>query len=279
MSATAERMYALCKILEYLRASPRARSIEDIHLYLLENSDWGRSQLARGTGDLGKQNMEKWIRSMHDSDEFCEEIEWDADPENKKRNLYRARQKPGKKKVMPIEEACFLGLAEKFLDVVLPTTIDASMHERFVEAKAELRRYANSEDQNKKAINAYVNRIDALPRGQELFRKKLPYEVIKEISKAILQGKCVRFKYRGSPRYTTYHPYGIVIREPKIYLIAVKDEEMKRNGSENCRKIQLPPSSTACRRSLKPGNSSGMAEWRWKYPNWKDWRSAALPSS
>ena len=241
MTATAERIFAQLAILEFLRASRGAKTTREIHSHLLDNTDWGKSQLSKKTGDQGKQNMEKWIRNMHKSSEFREEIKWKPDPENKKQHLYLAKINPAKRKgkIMSIEEACFLGLAEKFLDVVLPTNIDAAMRERFLEAKGELRRFGKSQDQKKRAVNAYINRIDAVPRGQELFRNKIPYEVIAELSKAILTGKCVKFKYKGSSRFQTYHPYGIVIREPKIYLLAAKHEEMESKGSEKCKIIQL----------------------------------------
>ncbi len=241
MAATAERIFAQLAILEFLRASRSAKTTREIHSYLLDNTDWGKSQLGKRTGDHGKQNMEKWIRNMHKSSEFCEEIKWEPDPENRKQHLYSAKINPAKRKgkIMPIEEACFLGLAEKFLDVVLPTNIDDSMRERFVEAKAKLRRFGESRDLKKQSVNAYINRIDAVPRGQDLYRNKVPYTVIAELSKAILEGKCVKFKYKGRSRFQTYHPYGIVIREPKIYFLGVNEEEMKSKGSKNCKIFQF----------------------------------------
>lgn len=240
MTAASERMYAQRTILEYLRSSRDARrTTRDIHLYLLENTDWGKTQLRKGLRDLGKQNMDKWIRSMHKSPEFCDEIGWEEDPEDKKQYLYRAKARPPKTKKMPIEEACFLGLAEKFLDVVLPANIDTSMRELFYQARNELRGYRDSPDKKKQLVNAYINRIDTVSRGLELFRDKVPYEVMAELSRAILEEKCVKFKYKGSSKFRIFHPYGIVIREPKIYLLAVEDNKMRSKGAHDPEIIQL----------------------------------------
>jgi len=232
-------MYAQRAILEYLRTSRVKRTTSDIHSHLLDNTDWGKTQLRKGLRDLGKQNMDKWIRNMHKSDEFCDEIEWDPDPNDGKRHLYRAKAKQRKPVIIPVEEACFLGLAEKFLDVVLPTNVHNTMNGRFIQAKKELRSYRKHLDPKKRLLNTYINRIDTVSRGLELFRDKIPYEVIAELSRGILENKCVKLKYKDSSRFRTFHPYGIVIREPKIYLLAVEDKEMRSSKPGSPKIIQL----------------------------------------
>ena len=281
MKATTDRTFARLAILEYLRESGRERTAKEIHSYLLENTDWGESQRKKKAGDQGKQNVERWIKNMR-TGEYRDDIEFKKNPENLKQKLYSAiidKEKEDELKRkdvaerMSIDEACFLGLAEKFLDVVLPTNIHDSMRERFLAAQHKLSCSGENQQQKKnRAINNYISRIDAVPRGQELFPNKVPYAVISELSKAIMNGQCVKFKYKGESQFKTYHPYGIIIREPKIYLLGVEYERMRKKGPGNtkisqylCNRIESPavtskpnrvPKNFSTRKFIRDGKMS-----------------------
>ena len=69
----------------------------------------------------------------------------------------------------------------------------------------------------------------------------MPYDVLGVISRAILDGKCVNLRYWGDER--TVHPYAIVLKSPKIYLLAVDDHVMSKR-----RPADLVPTQFLCAR-------------------------------
>jgi len=113
-------------------------------------------------------------------------------------------------------------MAEKLLDVLLPADFyDASLRDLFRTAKAVLEKYEKRPRHAKRMVSAYLKRIAIAQRGQYLVQRAVPYDVLGVISKSMLDGKCLELRYKGRQR--VLHPYGIVLRGPKIYLLAVDD--------------------------------------------------------
>ena len=84
-----------------------------------------------------------------------------------------------------------------------------------------LEKYEKRPRHAKRMVSAFLKRIAIAQRGQALVQRSVPYDVLGLISKAMLDGKCLDLRYKGRQRQL--HPYGIVIRAPKIYLLAVDD--------------------------------------------------------
>jgi predicted DNA-binding transcriptional regulator YafY len=222
MAAGKETLYAQFSLLNYLRGSRDARTVKEILSHLHNNTNWGREQLVNGPSDQGIRNVQNWLRDLRESSEFGKQIEWEQDPENRKQFRYKSRLPAAGKAEMPIEEACTVLMAEKLLDVLLPADFyDASLQDLFRTAREVLRKYDARPKHARRQVKAYLDRVVIADRGQGLVRDRVPYDVLGVISKAMLDGKCVSARYQRDERLL--HPYGLVIRGPKIYLLAVDD--------------------------------------------------------
>jgi hypothetical protein len=132
---------------------------------------------------------------------------------------------------MEIEEACCIAMAEKFLDVVMPADFyDASLNDLYRRARKTIKRNEKRLNPNKRAVNSFIERIEIAPRGQQLVKGKVPNKVLDTIYSAILDKRCMKMRYRGSPK--VMHPYAVIIREPKFYLLGVEDAAMKKSGPD-----------------------------------------------
>jgi predicted DNA-binding transcriptional regulator YafY len=133
-------------------------------------------------------------------------------------------------------------MAEKFLDAVLPADFyDASLQDLFRIARTVLESHDKREKPNRKRINDYLKRVAIEQRGQALVEHSVPYDALGQISRAIIEGKCIDLRYGGTKR--TLHPYGIVLKSPKIYLLAVSDNAFKKRSPAD-----LVPAQYLCSR-------------------------------
>ena len=226
MANATDTLFAQFALLEYLRASHHPRTVREILSHLQHNTSWGQTQLDKKLRDGGLRNVQNWLKDLRESAEFGQQIEWEEDPSNRKQYRYRSRQSGVDTKNMGIEEASLLLLAEKFLDVALPADFyDASLQDLFFQARDAVKKYEKRPVQARRAVTAYLSRIAIAQRGQQLIQQSVPYAVLGLISKAILDRRCLKVKYNGKGRLL--HPYGLVSKEPKIYLVAVEDHVLK----------------------------------------------------
>ena len=222
MSAGKETLYAQFSLLNYLKGSRDARTVKEVLTHLHNNTNWGRAQLSSGPKDQGLRNLQNWLRDMRESAEFGRQIDWQEDPDNKKQFRYKSRLPVAGSPDMPIEEACTILMAEKLLDVLLPADFyDASLQDLFRTARSVLEHYEREPRHARWKVSDYLKRIAIAQRGQDLVQREIPYDVLGVISRAMLDGKCVSTRYKGKQRLL--HPYGLVLRGPKIYLLAVDD--------------------------------------------------------
>jgi predicted DNA-binding transcriptional regulator YafY len=129
-------------------------------------------------------------------------------------------------------------MAEKLLDALLPADFyDASLQDLFRTAREVLRKYDARPKHARRQVKAYLDRVVIADRGQGLVRDRVPYDVLGVISKAMLDGKCVSARYRGGERLL--HPYGLVIRGPKIYLLGVDDHAQRVVPASELRPYQF----------------------------------------
>jgi hypothetical protein len=158
----------------------------------------------------------------------------DKKPRKRREKLYQFVNKVSSEETMEIEEACCIAMAEKFLDIAMPADFyDASLHDLYCRARATIKRNEDRYGSNKRAVKSFVERIEIAPRGQylELIEEKVPYEVLNTIYSAILSKCCLKMQYRGSSK--VIHPYAVIIREPKFYLLGVEDAVMRKVGPDS----------------------------------------------
>jgi len=243
-------LFAQYTLLNYLQGANNWKTVSDILSHLHEFTDWGDAQLGKQLPDRGLRNLQNWLKAIRESPEFSRFIQSEEDPDNRKQLLYKASNNGDGDNAMPIEDACFVLMAETFLDATLPTEFyEASLQALFTRAKSRLMHYEKSLAPGKRAIRSYLKRITITPRGQQLVKQPTPHHVLSIIYKAILDKRCVKMRYRGKPRQV--HPYAVVIREPKIYLLGVDDKTMVKDGPQKAR-----PSLYLCTRIEKPALGS-----------------------
>ena len=240
--AAKDRLYAQVTMLNYL-ASSRGRTVQEILEYLQENTNWGRAQIRLGRGsDLGLRSVQNWLKDICDTPEFGAFVEQEIDPDNRRQYVYRSTVPTVGARIMPVEEACLSLMAEKFLEAAIPADFyDAALQDLFRAARARLAEYEKLPRPNRKRVKDYIRRIAIESRGQTLVERRVPYEVLGHLTRAILEGRRIDCRYRGEPR--ELHPYGIVLRSPKIYLLAVDDHVMRKRRPEN-----LKPALFLCSR-------------------------------
>jgi predicted DNA-binding transcriptional regulator YafY len=229
--AAKDKLYAQFTMLNYLHGS-RDRSVQEIHDHLLDNTDWGKAQLKGGAEDLGLRNVQNWLKDIRISREFVKHIDYRVDPTNRRQHLYSSTAPTVGDRIMPIEEACLVLMAEKFLQAAIPADFfDASLQDLFLAARSRLKEHEKAPKQQRTRVRDYLKRIAIEQRGQTLVERNVPYDVLGPLSRAILEGKRIECRYRDDKR--ELHPYGIVLRSPKIYLLAVDDYVLRRRKAED----------------------------------------------
>jgi predicted DNA-binding transcriptional regulator YafY len=236
--AAKDKLFAQFTMLNYIAGS-RDRSVQEILQHLQENTNWGRSQIRPERGsDFGLRNVQNWLKDICASPEFAPIIEQQIDPHNRRQHIYRSTAPLVGDRIMPIEEACTLIMAEKFLDFSIPADFyDASLQDLFLAARKRLSDYERVPKHSRRRVRDYLKRIAVDQRGQALVEHEVPYDVLGVLSRAILDGKRVNCCYRGDRR--ELHPFGIVLRCPKIYLLAVDDHAIRMVPTADLRPYQF----------------------------------------
>jgi len=211
----------LC-LLAYLYRSTQARSVQQILHHLLTHSSWGQDQLASHSQDQGLRTVQLWLKQLRESSEFGGFVDAVPDPANRRRLLYQASGGPMIKALMPIEEALLVALAEDHLKLVIPEELRATcLDAMFAQAHKTISQYEARLSRNQLAIGQYLKSVAVHPRGQVLVPRKSLYTEFALISSALLHKRCICMTYAGRQRLL--HPCAIVVRSPKMYLIACED--------------------------------------------------------
>lgn len=234
MADKRDRKFAEYKLLDYLRKTPgKQRTSKEILNYLQLETEWGKYR-AENVNDRGMRNVQNLLKDIRESSEFLRIVESNEHPTNRKEFLYHFISQDSGKDTMEIEEACCIAMAEKFLDIAMPADFyDASLNELYHRAREAINRNEKRYKPNKRAVKSFIDRMEIAPRGQQLEKDKakIPYEVLNTIYKAILDKHCIKMRYNDSPK--VMHPYAVIIREPKFYLLGVEDAVMRKAGPDN----------------------------------------------
>ena len=254
MAGGKESLFAQFTMLNYLKSASGGKTVRQILTYLQNNTDWGRAKLASASADGGLRDVQNWLKGIRECPELGHQIEWEEDPGNRKQLRYKSRLPVVGNRIMPIEEALTLLMAEKFLQAAIPVDFyEESLHDLFIKARAELKKYDLQPKNTRQLVSSYLKRLAIVQRGQQLVEKMIPYDVLGVIAKAILDGKCVELKYQGEKRML--HPYAIILRSPKIYLLAIDDYVMSKGNV-----AKLIPTQFLCAR-ISDASVSAQANW------------------
>lgn len=122
---------------------------------------------------------------------------------------------------MDLSTAITLNLAEKHLEQALPPSLFRNLESHFNGARYYLR-YENKTSQGTWPQKVYIHQ-----KGMPLRPSKLDAETINVIYTAVLEEKCIRLVYRSissnQDQRTMFHPYGIVVRGERNYLVGKFD--------------------------------------------------------
>jgi hypothetical protein len=225
-----ERKFAQFKLLMYLQNSSRPRTTTEILNHLQEYTAWGRNQVET-VPDQGKRNLQNLLKDIRESVEFEALLDCEKAMGDRTQYQYKLRTPDPGQDTLDIEEACCIAMAEKFLDTAMPSDFyDNSLNDLYRRAKATLKCNETRYGPKRRAVKSFVDRVEIAPRGQQLVKNQIPYQVLNTIYSAILDKRCMNMRYRDSPK--VMHPYAVIIREPKFYLLGVEDAAMKKSGPE-----------------------------------------------
>ena len=211
----------LC-LLDYLHRSPNGRTVQEILNHLLVHTSWGQSQLASTSKDSGLRTVQVWLKQLRESSEFAGFVEASPDSNDNRRLLYKVSGGPTLNAAMPIEEALLVGLAERHLELVVPEEFRAtSLQALFKVAHKTIESYESKLAGDRPAVGHYLQSVAVHPRGQVLRSSASSYANFPLLSSALLHKRCLLADYAGRSRQL--HPCAIVVRTPKLYLIAYED--------------------------------------------------------
>jgi len=222
------------KALEFILAARFPVSTKDVLHHLNETID-GFS--ARQGKDGGLKNTQNWLKNFANDEHFSRMIEVVEDGSGK---TYKGVESSKlQKPEMGIEQACSLLMSDKHLSALAPTRLFQSQQEYrdlINRAEAVVAKHQRFRIRNRKNVGDFMNRITVMQRGQRLIGAPVDHRVLECIATCILQQRCINLTYHKKKRIL--HPFGIVFRQPKIYLLAVDTETLMSQGRSRIRPRQ-----------------------------------------
>lgn len=230
---TEERNYAKRMVLDKIRGSTNWITSSELKAYVERHCRWAEygNKLARS------RTIDNWLIELRREAEMNQEIEF-----------YRLgkgyRYRSGRHDKLSLETANLVLLAERLLQPFLPREhIESGLQSLFQAADAKLREYEKKCGRNGEAVGALLERITVDQRGQRLGGADASSQIVPVVTEAILKRKCIEAEYQGCKR--RLHPYGLLFRDPKFYLLAVDDQVLRDAGG---RIDDLAPEKYQCSR-------------------------------
>lgn len=213
-------------ILDYLRASAKSRSTEEVLQHLTQTDYLYEDAKNRSLLRTVQRDMKFLLGELDDgepSNSFGLETEpgpgrsifWRLDP-------YTALQFDFEK--MPQYMAVAFAMTRKHLKGVLPKNTASELTRFFTQAESRLEKSEKS--LTPKLYKRLNDSIEFYQRGQSLQPAPFDMEVLDTIYRGIIQGKQLAFSYRGKDYQI--HPYGVAILLPKLYLVGKKNEDIQK---------------------------------------------------
>ena len=183
--------------------------------HLEHATDWG----AYGSPESRRRTLQNWLRRL------CELPPGDRGFEVRE-GAAGAYEYRGDKRGRPaLASACLALLAQRLLEPLLPVDyVESDLRSHFEAARERVAEDARRLGGNGHAVGQLVERIAVAPRGQRLVREQPSYDVAAAVTDAILRRRRLTARYGGRER--RLHPYGLIFRDPKFYLLAAEDGDL-----------------------------------------------------
>ncbi len=229
-----ERRYAKRLMLDRIQSSIEWVGSTHLKAYVERNCSWAEY----GTESSRSRTMDNWLRALRDQAQDTQDFEFDNEPGKGFR--YRAL----KRDRLSLETANLVLLAERLLKPFLPREhIESGLQALFQSAHAKLHEHEKKCGRTGDAVGALLERIAVDQRGQRLGGADEASAIVSVVTEAILKRRCIEARLQGRKR--RLHPYGLLFRDPKYYLLAVDDQELRKAGG----KIEaLEPEKFQCSR-------------------------------
>ena len=191
----------------------------------------------RQGADGGLRKIQQRLKALAECDDFSRLIEVVSDG---KSNRYKGIRSPGgREPTMGIEQACSLLMSDKHLSALAPTRLFQSQNEYqdlIARAQTALSKHEKTRLRLGENMGDFVKRVTVLQRGQNLVAAPIQDGVLECIASCIVKRRCINFTYNNEQR--VLHPFGLVFRQPKIYLLAVDTKSLKKQGASKVRPRQ-----------------------------------------
>jgi predicted DNA-binding transcriptional regulator YafY len=122
---------------------------------------------------------------------------------------------------MPDHMAVTLALAEKHLAAIMPSRYHQLLSKHYQTARNKLSQA--SKKYQPKQLEKLLQSVVIEQRGLRLEAAKIDEQILDNIYEALILNRQLRIRYKN--KTVIVHPYGVVIAQPKIYLIAMKEDE------------------------------------------------------
>ena len=229
-----EKLYAKRMVLDKIRGSTNWISSSELKAYIERHCRWAEY----GTENARSRTIDNWLKALRK--EAVENQEFESEHQPGKGYRYRA----GRRDKLSLETANLVLLAERLLQPFLPREhVESGLQSLFQAADAKLREYEKKCGRNGDAVGALLERITVDQRGQRLGGADAASAIVPVVTEAILKRKCIEAGYQGCER--RLHPYGLLFRDPKFYLLAVDDQVLRDAGG---RIEDLEPEKFQCSR-------------------------------
>lgn len=192
--------------------------------------------------DGGLRNVQNQLKAIRECEHFSGIIQ--ATPDGNSflyKPLTSSKKYPEK---MQIEQACALLISDKHLSALAPTRLfqnQGEYQQLIVRAQATVEKYQQQKLQRQSNMNDFLKRICVVPRGQRLLDAVSDDSILQCIAQSIVKQRCINITYKHRNR--VLHPFGLVFRQPKTYLLALDDQNL-----QEWRSAHAPPRQFLCNR-------------------------------
>jgi len=221
-------------LLEYILNARQPVSVKDILSHLMSSID-GYAEGKKPVNVV--KNIQNRVKSIEKCEHFSRLIEVTVKGKTK---LYKGvRVSSDTDTAMKIDEACALLMSDKHLSELAPTRLFQGQDEyqNLIErADAVVRKHQHTQLIHNNHVSDFLKRVAVMQRGQSLIGARVDNTVLETISACILKKKCISLEYNDKRR--VLHPFGLVFRQPKIYLLAVDTETLRMQGAGRVRPRQ-----------------------------------------
>lgn len=215
-------------LLEFILTARRSVSAKEVLMHLKDNID---GYYQSGGKDGGLRNVQNRLKQIAESEHFDRLIR--RIPDGRGHRYEAIKAAPDSEPAMSIEQACALLMSDKNLRELAPTRLfqtQGEYQELVSRAEDVVRKHHHGRHLHNNHLSDFLKRVAVMQRGQSLVAADVDENILEAIGSSIIQKRCVSLIYNGKKR--VLHPYGLVFRQPKIYLLATDTKSLKSEGPD-----------------------------------------------